>query len=92
MTHEKKDSAGGRSADDCRPCPKGTYGDAKGLATRECSGRCSDLNTVKTKYYGDDEGLASKSECKVCPKGYLDVHGQCDNKRALLARYAGNLH
>ena len=45
--------------------------------TRECSGRCSDLNTVKTKFYGAEEGLASKSGCRVCPKGFLDVHGQC---------------
>lgn len=81
------DRSGGKSISDCRPCPRGTYGDTKGLATRKCSGRCSDLNTPKTKYYGDSEGLASRSDCKVCPKGYLDPHGQCDNKKAFVERY-----
>jgi len=81
------DAAGGQSVRDCRPCPKGTYGDTQGLTTRECSGRCSDLNTVKTKFYGISEGLTSKSGCIVCREGYLDAHGQCDNKKAFMERY-----
>ena len=43
---------------------------------------------MKTKFYGIDEGLTSKSGCKVCPKGYLYAHGQCDNKKAFMERYA----
>ena len=85
------DVAGGIIADDCRPCPRGTYGDTEGLASRECSGRCSDLNTAKTKYYGGSEGLLSKSGCRVCPQGYLDVQAQCKNKKLFLDLYAGGL-
>jgi hypothetical protein len=73
---------------DCRPCPRGTYGDTEGLTTKECSGKCSDLNTLKTKYYGTEVGLASRSDCKVCPGGYLDVQAQCDNKQSFLDMYA----
>ena len=78
--------AGGITADDCRPCPRGTYGDAEGLASRECSGRCSDLNTAKTKYYGTSEGLVSKSGCRVCPEGYLDVQAQCKKRNYFMRR------
>ena len=47
---------------------------------------------MKTKFFGTDEGLTSKSGCKVCPKGYLDAHGQCDNKKAFMERYAGQIY
>lgn len=89
--HGWLDVAGGTAADDCRPCPIGTYGDTEGLVSRECSGRCSDLNTDQTRYYGMSEGLVSKSACRICPDGYLDVQAQCKNKKSFLNMYAGGL-
>ena len=85
----QSDTAGGKSVNDCRPCPRGTFGDTEGLTTNQCSGKCSDLNTVKTKYFGTEVGLKSRSECKICPLGYLDVQAQCDNKQSFLEMYAG---
>lgn len=51
---------------------------------RGCSGRCSGLNTSKTKYNGMDDGMASKGGCRAYPEGYLDAHGQCDSRNAFL--------
>ena len=63
----------------------------EGLVSRECSGRCSDLNTAKTRWYGMSKGLASKSGCSVCPDGYLDIDAQCDNEQQFFYMYSGKL-
>ena len=86
------DKPGGVWVTDCKPCPEGTYGDTEWLSTRECSGRCSDLNTMKTKYFGSEDGLKSRNECRVCPKDYLDPHGQCQNQQGFLERYGGKTY
>lgn len=82
------DVGGGLNIDNCIPCPKGSYGDAVGLTSRDCSGKCSDLNNAKTRYYGMSIGLTSKSDCSVCPDGYLDVQAQCENMEQFLDMYA----
>lgn len=82
------DVGGGLAIDNCIPCPKGCYGDAVGLISRDCSGKCSNLNTAKTQYYGMSIGLTSKSGCSVCPDGYLDVQAQCKNMDQFLEMYA----
>ena len=85
----RADAAGATAAADCRPCPRGTYGDREGLAARECAGRCSDLDGAGTRFYGAGAGLTSRSDCRACPPGYLDAHGQCEGTQAFLERYLG---
>ena len=41
-------------------------------------------------YYGTEVGLISRSECKVCPEGYLDVQAQCDNKQLFLETHTAD--
>mmetsp|Transcript_51911 Transcript_51911/g.60682 ORF Transcript_51911/g.60682 Transcript_51911/m.60682 type:complete len:247 (-) Transcript_51911:191-931(-) len=69
------DRKGGSSQKDCIRCPVGTFGEEEGLTKAKCSGLCTDLNTSTTKYYSIDQGLVSRSQCKVCPNGYRG--GQC---------------
>ncbi len=42
------------SIEDCFPCSRGTYGESEGLTTDQCSGSCSDLNTDRMRFYGDN--------------------------------------
>jgi len=64
------------SQEDCIPCPRGTYGEEEGLTSDKCSGKCSDQNTAKIKFYGDSVGLDSKEKCRPCPPGY--ANRQCN--------------
>jgi hypothetical protein len=84
-----RDRPGAKSIDDCKKCPRGTFGDRYGLATRECSGKCSSLDTPKTKYYGDELGLTSRGQCKVCPKDDLTLG--CNNRDQVMENIAGDL-
>ena len=83
LLHER-DKPGAKAIEDCKPCPKGTFGDEAGLATSECSGRCSSLDTIEMTYYGDEDGLTSRGQCKEYPKDYFiyDCH---NNLMELLA-------
>jgi hypothetical protein len=51
-----RDRPGAKFKDDCLKCPRGTFGDREGIVASECSGKCSSLDTPKTKYYGDEIG------------------------------------
>jgi hypothetical protein len=84
----KRDKPGATSKEECKPCPKGTFGDREGLTTSECSGKCSSLDTMKTNYYGDEEGLTSRSQCKVCPE---DLNFYCQNRDKVMENLAGDI-
>lgn len=40
------------------------------METKDCNGRCTDLNTGIKSYYSDVKGLERSRDCKTCPVGY----------------------
>lgn len=65
----------GQRFDGCHKCPKGRYGDQRGLVTALCTAPCP----VGT--YGDKTGLESVLSCEKCPPGTFGIHRGMETKQ-----------